>query len=107
MSTATAISLSFPAQSLLSLACQSVRLLHAHHTKQHQAALTTGDEDSEAESVENLTDVELTLQELDPVYWKELADERLQSTGEPFACTASSHAIFKSLSDLNFDLGAL
>ena len=84
--------LRFPAHSLLSLACQTVRLLHAHHTQQHQTSLTAGDEDSEVESVENLTDVEITLQELDPVYWKELADRRLQTTGRP--CYIQSHFIF-------------
>ena len=75
--------LRFPAHSLLSLASQAVRMLHAHHTQQYQTFLTAGNEDSEVESVENLTDVEITLKELDPVYWKELADRRLQSTGKP------------------------
>ena len=75
--------LRFPVHSLLSLTLQVVCLLHAHHTQQHQKSLTAGDEDSEAESVENLTDMEITLQELDPVYWKELADRRLQITGKP------------------------
>ena len=93
MSTTTAIStltldgtLRFPAHSLLSLASQTVRLLHEHYTQRHQTAVTAGDEASEDDSVQNLTDVEITLQELDPVYWKELADKRLQSTGEPFLC---------------------
>lgn len=74
--------LRFPAHSLLSLASKTVRLLHSHYTQRHQTALTAGDEASEEESVENLTDVEITLRELDPVYWKELADKRLQSTGK-------------------------
>ena len=86
MSTATTITtlegtLRFPAHSLLSLASQIVRLLNAHYTQQYETALTAGD-DSEVESVENLTDVQITLQQLDPVYWKELADKRLQSTGK-------------------------
>ena len=75
--------LRFPAHSLLSLASQTLRLLHAHHTQQHQASLAAGDEDSEVESVENLTDVEITLREIDPIYWKDLADRRLQTTGKP------------------------
>ena len=74
--------LRFPAHSLLSLASQTVRLLHAHFTQQHQISLSAGDEASENESVENLTDVEITLQELDPVYWKELADKRLHAAGK-------------------------
>lgn len=76
--------LRFPAHSLLSLASQTVRLLHAHFTQQHQTSLIAGDEASEDESVENLTDVEITLRELDPIYWKELADRRLQTTGKSF-----------------------
>ena len=52
-------------QSLLSLTSQTIWLLHAHHTQQHQTFLTTGKEDSEVEIVENLTDVEITLQVLD------------------------------------------
>lgn len=87
MSTTTAISprlegsLSFPLDLLLSLASQTVRLLNAHYSQQYEIALTAGD-DSEVESVEALTDVQITLQQLDPVYWKELADKRLQSTGK-------------------------
>jgi hypothetical protein len=68
--------------SLLLLASKVVHSLHSHYDQQYQTALTAGDEDSEVENVENLNDVELTLQELDPVYWKELVDRRLQSTGE-------------------------
>ena len=82
--------LRFPAHSLLSLASQSIRLLHTHYTQQHQTSLTTGDEASEDESVENLTDVEITLRELDPVYWKGLADVRLQSTGKLYRLMLSS-----------------
>jgi hypothetical protein len=70
------------ADSLLSLASKAVHLLHSHYEQRNQTAVTAGDEDSEVESVENLNDVELTLQELDPVYWKELVDKRLESTGE-------------------------
>ena len=44
--------------------------------------------------MENLTDVEITLRELDPIYWKELADRRLQTTGKSFFYYISSHAIF-------------
>ena len=44
--------------------------------------MATGNEDSEVEIVENLNDVELMLQELDPVYWKEPVDKRLESTSE-------------------------
>ena len=44
--------------------------------------MATGDEDSEVEIVENLNDVELMLQELDPVYWKELIDKQLESTSD-------------------------
>ena len=79
---ATLILTSHGAHSLLSLACKALQLLHSHHHQQFQAAQTAGDEDAEVESVENLNDVEQTLKELDPVYWKELADGRLQSTGE-------------------------
>jgi len=68
--------LRFPAHSLLSLACQALRLLHAHYTQQYETALTAGDEDSEYENVQNIGDVEITLQDLDPVYF---ADTRLQS----------------------------
>ncbi|KAK2459584.1 hypothetical protein APHAL10511_008394 [Amanita phalloides] len=75
--------------SLLSLASKVVHSLHSHYDQQRQTALTAGDEDSEAESVENLNDVELTLQELDPVCWKELADRRLQSTGGFTSWTAT------------------
>jgi hypothetical protein len=64
--------------SLLSLASKAVGSLHLHYNQQWQTALTVGDEDSEAESVENVYDVELTLQELDPVCF---VDRRL-STGE-------------------------
>jgi len=80
MSTTAISTLGFPANSLLSLASQTVRLLNAHFNQQYETALTAGD-DYEVESVENLTDVQITLQQLDPVYWKELADKRLQSTG--------------------------
>lgn len=73
------------AQPLLALASNSVRLLHSHYTKGHEKALATGDEDAESEHVENLIDVEITLRELDPVYWKELADKRLQpGTSAPY-----------------------
>ena len=66
---------------LLSLASKVVHLLHSHYEQQYQTA-TAGDEDSDTDMVDNLNDVELTLKELDPVYWKELADKRLESTGE-------------------------
>lgn len=72
--------LRFPSHSLLSLACQAVRLLHAHYTQQYETALTAGDEDSEVEFMENLTDVSITQGVLDPVYWKEHIDKR---TGKP------------------------
>jgi hypothetical protein len=69
-------------QYLLSLASKVVHSLHSHYEQQCQMAVTAGDEDSEAEIVENLCDVELTLKELDPVCWKGLVDKRLESTGE-------------------------
>ena len=74
--------LRLPAHSLFTPASQTVHLLHAHLTQQHQTSLTADDEASAVESVENLTDVEITLQELDLVYWKELADRRWQTTGK-------------------------
>jgi len=69
-------------QHLLSLASKAVHSLHSHYDQQLQTAVTAGDEDPEAEIAENLYDVELTLKELDPVCWGELADKRLESTGE-------------------------
>lgn len=68
--------------SLLSLASEVVYSLHSHYEQQYQTAVTAGDEDSEVDIVDNLNDVELTLQELDPVYWKGLVDKRLESAGE-------------------------
>jgi len=64
----------------LSLASKAVHSLHSHYEQQLQTAETAGDEDLETEILENLNDVEITLIELDPVYWKELADKRLEST---------------------------
>lgn len=49
--------LRFRAHLLLSLASQTVRLLNTHYTQQYETALTTDDDDSEVESVENLNDV--------------------------------------------------
>ncbi|KAF8337695.1 hypothetical protein F5887DRAFT_890474, partial [Amanita rubescens] len=71
------------AHSLLSLASKVVHSLYPHYEQQHQTAVTAGDEDSEAEIVENLNDVELTLKELDPIYWKELVDKRLEGKALP------------------------
>lgn len=87
--------LRFSANSLLSLASQIVRLLHTHHSQQRETFLAAGDEDSEVESVENLTDIEILLRELDPVYWKEVADRRLETYGKS-SYTISSHVIFKT-----------
>ena len=70
--------------SLLLLASQVVRSLHSYYTQQHQKAVTAGDDVSEVDLVDNLNDMELTLRELDPVYWKGLADKRLESTGGVF-----------------------
>ena len=68
--------------SLLELAAEVIRSLHSYYEQQHQTAVTAGDEDSEVDIVENLNDVELTLKELDPIYWKGLVDKRCESTGE-------------------------
>ncbi|KIL71516.1 hypothetical protein M378DRAFT_19833 [Amanita muscaria Koide BX008] len=79
-------------QYLLSLASKAVHSLHSHYDQQRQMAVTAGDEDWEAKIVENLYDVELTLKELDPVYWKELVDKRLESTGGFTSWTATELA---------------
>lgn len=70
----------FPAHSLLSLASQIVRLLHGHCIQQLEKCLY--DEDEYESTLENWNDVEITLQELDPVYWKEFDDRQRQLLGK-------------------------
>jgi hypothetical protein len=106
--TTTAIStldgtLRFPAHSLLSLASQIVRLLYAHYTQQYE---TAADEDSASECLWNLTDAHITLHLLDPVYWKELTDKRLENNGKSLLIPyLSRRAIFKIKRLSNFDVG--
>jgi hypothetical protein len=47
-------------------------LLHLHYEQQLQTAVTAGDEDSEADIVENLNNMEITLQEHPTTFYSKM-----------------------------------